>query len=103
MLEMAHRPTAIFASNDDMAAGVLTAAHELGLSVPDDIAIAGFDDSDLARLVWPPLTTIRQPARALAHAAAKILTEAKETGGQRLDHELVVRASTVPAGPQTRV
>ena len=100
MLELAVRPTAIFASNDDMAAGVLTAAHELGLSVPGEIAIAGFDDTDLARLVWPPLTTIRQPTRALAHAAAKMLIDAEETGGQRLNHDLVVRASTTANSPK---
>ncbi|GGI86379.1 LacI family transcriptional regulator [Polymorphobacter multimanifer] len=95
MLTMARRPSAIFASNDDMGAGVLTAAHELGLAVPGDIAIAGFDDTDLARLVWPPLTTIRQPTRELAHAAAKMLIDATDTGGQQLDFELVIRGSTV--------
>ncbi len=97
MLRGARRPTAIFASNDDMAAGVLTAAHELGLAVPDDVAIAGFDDTDLARLVWPPLTTIRQPSRALAYAAAKMLIDATETAGLRLEHELIVRGSTLAA------
>ncbi|WP_426164821.1 LacI family DNA-binding transcriptional regulator [Sandarakinorhabdus sp. DWP1-3-1] len=99
MLAAAERPTAIFASNDDMAAGVLAAAHELGLPVPGDIAIAGFDDTDLARLVWPPLTTIRQPTRALAYAAAKMLIDAVEPGGQQLGHELIVRASTMGPGP----
>jgi LacI family transcriptional regulator len=94
MLSGADRPSAIFASNDDMAAGVLAAAHEHGLSVPDDVAIAGFDDSDLARAVWPSLTTIRQPVRELAHAAAKLLIDKGGHTGQLLRHELIIRGST---------
>lgn len=105
MLAPAHRPTAVFASNDDMAAGVLSAAHELGLSVPADVAIAGFDDTDLARLVWPPLTTIRQPSRALAYAAAQMLIDAAASDpeaplGRRLEFELIARGSTVATTQQ---
>jgi len=88
-------PTAIFASNDDMAAGVLAYAHGLGLDVPEDLSVAGFDDTALASLVWPPLTTIRQPVRDLAYTAASLLFGADETViHQRLPHELVIRAST---------
>lgn len=94
-LKLGKPPTAIFASNDDMAAGVLAHAHGLGLDVPQDLSVAGFDDTELASLVWPPLTTIRQPTRDLAYAAASLLFDKK--GGaihSRLQHELIVRAST---------
>lgn len=97
LLKLAEKPTAIFASNDDMAAGVLSYAHRVGLDVPQDLSVAGFDDTPLAQLVWPPLTTIRQPVRELAYAATERLF-ADEAGAvhQRLQHELVVRGSTAP-------
>jgi LacI family transcriptional regulator len=92
---LAKPPTAVFASNDDMAAGVLAHAHSLGLDVPEDISVAGFDDTALASLVWPPLTTIRQPVRELAYAAAGLLFDGEEAViHRRLQHELIVRAST---------
>src|SRR5262245_29892577 len=69
------RPTAIFASNDDMAAGVLAVAHSLGLGVPDDLSVAGFDDAPLASQVWPALTTIRQPISAMSAKAADLLLQ----------------------------
>ncbi|HWU01952.1 MAG TPA: LacI family DNA-binding transcriptional regulator, partial [Novosphingobium sp.] len=56
-LGLKHPPTAIFASNDDMAAGVLSIAHGRGMELPRDLSVAGFDDTTLARTVWPPLTT----------------------------------------------
>lgn len=92
------RPTAIFAGNDDMAAGALAAAHEADIAVPEALSIAGFDDSDLARAVWPPLTTIRQPVRQLAYAAADLMLSGKAVVQQlTLEHELKVRATTGPA------
>ena len=95
LLRLRSKPTAIFASNDDMAAGVLSYAHRIGLDVPQDLSVAGFDDTDLAQLVWPPLTTIRQPTRDLAYAATGLLFGADEGAiHQRLPHELMVRAST---------
>jgi LacI family transcriptional regulator len=63
------RPTAIFASNDDMAAGALATAHRLKLDVPADVSIVGFDDTPLATTVWPALTTIRQPVSQLTRLA----------------------------------
>lgn len=88
-------PTAIFASNDDMAAGVLAHAHSLGLDVPQDLSVAGFDDTQLASLVWPPLTTIRQPMRDLAYTAASLLFEGRGAPlHRRLQHELIERATT---------
>jgi LacI family transcriptional regulator len=95
LLKRAKRPSAIFASNDDMAAGVLSYAHRIGLDVPEDLSVAGFDDTPLAQLVWPPLTTIRQPVRELAYAAATQLFAGDEAAvHQRLQHDLVVRGST---------
>ncbi len=98
LLSLDARPTAVFASNDDMAAGVLTVAHARGIGVPDDLSVAGFDDTPLAQLVWPPLTTIRQPTRDLAHAAASLLFERVDgVEHRRLQHDLVVRGSTARA------
>ena len=95
LLDLQNPPTAIFASNDDMAAGVLTVAHRRGLSLPGDLSVAGFDDTALASQLWPPLTTVRQPTRELAYAAASLLFEAQgENVHRRLPHELVLRAST---------
>jgi LacI family transcriptional regulator len=98
LLARASRPTAIFAGNDDMAAGALSVAHELNIAVPGQLSIAGFDDTDLASAVWPPLTTIRQPVRELAYAAADLmLGEKPQTEHVTLGHALIVRSSTGPA------
>ena len=67
------RPTAVFAANDDMAAGVIFQAHEAGLRVPDDVSVAGFDDILLAGRIWPGLTTIHQPIAELGSRATEIL------------------------------
>jgi len=67
------RPTAIFASNDDMAAATVAIAHRRGLDVPSDLAVVGFDDAPLATTIWPELTTIRQPVTAMAGAAVELL------------------------------
>lgn len=98
LLAGASRPTAIFAGNDDMAAGALAVAHELDIGVPEELSIAGFDDSDLAAAVWPPLTTVRQPVRELAWAAADLLlADSRPRDRLTLDYNLIVRASTGPA------
>jgi LacI family transcriptional regulator len=92
LLVLPSPPSAIFASSDDMAAGVLATAHRLGLDVPGQLSVAGFDDTDLAAVVWPPLTTIRQPVRDLAYAATDLLLSGRSEQVQ-LDFELVSRAS----------
>ncbi|WP_404338013.1 LacI family DNA-binding transcriptional regulator [Sphingomonas sp. MMS12-HWE2-04] len=98
LLQRLPRPTAIFAGNDDMAAGALAVAHESDISVPEALSIAGFDDSDLAKAVWPPLTTIRQPVRELAYAAADLMLSGNAPQQDvTLDHKLMVRATTGPA------
>jgi LacI family transcriptional regulator len=69
------RPTAIFAANDDMAAAAAAHAHRLGLDVPEDISIAGFDDTSIAASVWPALTTVHQPIAAMARTAVDLVYE----------------------------
>lgn len=96
LLDMPEPPTAIFASNDDMAAGVLAEAHTRGIDVPTRLSVAGFDDTTLARTVWPPLTTIHQPMAELAHTAAEILIAGGEISHRRLPHQLIERASVAP-------
>ncbi|NOX23374.1 MAG: LacI family transcriptional regulator [Actinobacteria bacterium] len=66
-------PTAIFACNDLMAVGALSAAHELNVSVPDELSVVGFDDIDLAQFTVPPLTTVAQPRAELGAAAVNVL------------------------------
>lgn len=98
LLDRPDRPGAIFAGNDDMAAGLLAVAHELNIDVPGTLSIAGFDDSDLAAAVWPPLTTVRQPVAELARAAARLLLSPEPPVDRiTLDYRLIIRASTGPA------
>jgi LacI family transcriptional regulator len=96
LLDLPNRPTAIFASNDDMAAGVLAVAHDRGMNVPAELSVAGFDDTTLARTVWPPLTTIHQPMAELARTATEILIAGGDITHRRLPHTLVERASVAP-------
>jgi len=103
LLALGRPPTAIFASNDDMAAGAIAAAHRRGIDVPRDLSVCGFDDSPLATTIWPELTTIRQPTAELTERAfAMILEEISNRSGDaaprstQLDHLLVARASAGP-------
>lgn len=73
LLSLPTPPTAVYASNDDMAAGVVTAAYRKGLAVPHDLSVAGFDDTEIATNIWPPLTTIRQPISEMAAQAIRLL------------------------------
>lgn len=90
------RPTAIFASNDDSAAGVMAACARAGLKVPDDVSVCGFDDSWIARSVWPYLTTVHQPVEDMGRTAASLLLrrDDPECGLRQLDYHLIVRDST---------
>ncbi len=99
LLQLSPRPTAIFAGNDEMAAGVLQAARQLGVRVPEDLSVVGFDDFEIARRLWPSLTTIRTPTREIGRlAVARLMGVEDETRDQkdRLP-SLVVRESTGPA------
>lgn len=99
LLDLAQPPSAIFASSDDMAAGVLAAAHRRGVRVPEQLSVAGFDDTALAGVVWPPLTTIRQPTREMGYQAADLLLMGDDAPVEQREvpFELVVRDSTGPA------
>jgi LacI family transcriptional regulator len=109
LLVLPDRPTAIFASNDDMAAGVIHTATEMGLSVPRDLSVAGFDDSALATRIRPALTTIRRPVRAMARlAASKLIATIEDRPndarmGVFLEPDLIIRASTRSIDPAARV
>ncbi len=93
--DLGGEPDAIFAFNDELAIGAMAAVRELGLSIPGDVAIAGFDDSYVAQLVWPPLTTIHQPIAAMAFKAVGIIASSAEMNGSDmwLPTNLIVRGS----------
>lgn len=96
LLDLPEPPTAIFAANDDMAAGVLAVAHDRNIDLPGQLSVAGFDDTTLARTVWPPLTTIHQPMAELARTATEILIAGGDITHRRLPHQLIERASVAP-------
>ncbi len=73
LLDLPERPTAIFASNDDMAAAAVAVAHRRHLDVPKDLTVCGFDDTDFAQSIWPELTTIHQPIAQMSRTAVDML------------------------------
>ncbi len=108
LLAMAPRPTAAMASDDAMAIGMLRAAHEAGLRVPEDISITGFDDIGLAAFSTPSLTTIRQPVEAMAACAVRKMLDqlqgvpdVEDQHFTQLAPELIVRESTGPVRPRS--
>jgi LacI family transcriptional regulator, galactose operon repressor len=101
LLDLPNPPTAIFASNDNMAVGTLRAARERELSVPNDLSVVGFDDAELASIVTPSLTTVRQPLAELGRTAVSLLMrmidrQRVEALRVELATRLVVRDSTAP-------
>jgi LacI family transcriptional regulator len=105
LLSRPNPPSAIFASNDDMAAAAISVAHRRGLHVPADLSIVGFDDTSLATTVWPELTTVKQPIAAMAEAALDLLLgdlRSRRSGSphggnvRALEHALIVRESSGP-------
>ena len=102
LLKGKNPPTAIFAANDDMAAGVLRVANRLKIDIPGQLSLAGFDDIALARQVEPALTTIRQPLVQMAERAALMLTKGNGNNKDSQDAEVIpavikIRESTGPA------
>jgi LacI family transcriptional regulator len=93
LLNLALPPTAIFASNDGMALGVMSSAQRRGLRIPQDLAVAGFDDTSAGRMHWPPLTTVRQPFEAMARHAVSLLI-GKTVKQPEMVHDLLIRGST---------
>jgi len=106
LLSMDNRPTAIFAANDDMAAGVIVAAYRNNIKVPDEVSVMGFDDSELAERIWPTLSTIRQPLIKYGEQAVEYLVNRagsktktdveKPSWTDILDYEFILRESTGP-------
>jgi alanine racemase len=102
------RPTAVLSMSDAAAAGVLQAARSLGLSVPADLSVVGFDDLPVTQFTDPPLTTVHQPVRRKGEEAAAMLLEAIGTGAsgeaavehRTLETRLIVRGSTAPVRPR---
>ncbi len=94
LLQRARRPTAIFAVSDLIGVGVLRAAHELGLRIPEDVAVITFDGTRESEFSWPSLTTVRQPVEAMAAEAIRlILDPSPDRAHRRFDTELIVRRS----------
>ncbi|HEY0114176.1 MAG TPA: substrate-binding domain-containing protein, partial [Allosphingosinicella sp.] len=104
LLDLSPRPTAIFASNDEMAAGVVHAARDRGIDVPRELSVVGFDDTPIAAHIWPPLTTVRWPIVSMARAAAYKLVGGNGTKAEAPEPSLfissLIRRSSVaaPAG-----
>nr|WP_247710250.1 substrate-binding domain-containing protein [Qipengyuania huizhouensis] len=109
LLRRTPQPTAILAQNDDMAVAAMAAVRDCGLSVPGEVSVAGFDDSEVARTAWPQLTTIRQPVLQMSWDATDRLISSLEADSKgdpensssyaRLvnhPHKLIVRGSTAP-------
>jgi LacI family transcriptional regulator len=107
LLSMPEPPTAIFASNDDMAAAVVGVAARKGIDVPGQLSVAGFDDTHTATTLWPQLTTVRQPIADMAGAAVDLLTAAINAEPDQdvaqtqrlLPCEVIIRDSSSPVAP----
>jgi LacI family transcriptional regulator len=101
LLQMVPRPTAIFASNDLLACGTLSAAEQLGLRCPDDLSIAGFDNLEFVEHTAPALTTVHQSGYQMGATACRVLLERIADPGKApvrivLPTELRIRSSTAP-------
>jgi LacI family transcriptional regulator len=97
LLRESSQITALACANDDMAAGAMLALHRAGLEIPSAISVTGFDDTPMSEIIWPPLTTVRQPIKDLAERAVHLLFETKgQVHRQQVPHSLVVRESTAP-------
>ena len=99
LMRLDQPPSAIVASNDNMAAGVMFEMKERGLAVPDDLAVVGFDDTPVASQIWPPLTTVRQPIEAMArtateHLIAALAQSSAPPAPETFDCEVVIRGTT---------
>jgi LacI family transcriptional regulator len=105
-LAEARPPTAIVCANDDMAVGALFSAHRLGLAIPGEISITGFDDTPISEIIWPPLTTIHHPIKTIGYEAARLVMAEVNSGGlgselrcETIPHRLVKRDTSAPPHP----
>ncbi|WP_019586185.1 LacI family DNA-binding transcriptional regulator [Deinococcus apachensis] len=100
LLALPAPPTALFVANNEMMAGALAVIHELGLQVPRQLSLVGFDDARWAQYIHPPLTVVAQPVEAMAALAAEMLFKQLAGGSastpQVLEPKLIVRSSTAP-------
>jgi LacI family transcriptional regulator len=105
LLDLPRPPTAIMASSDDIAAGVISLAHERGLKLPDQLSVTGFDDFEIAQRIWPPLTSVKRPLETMADIAARqviaMLRPKREDQGfatrqVQVQGEVVLRQSVAP-------
>jgi LacI family transcriptional regulator len=105
ILDLEPPPTAVFASNDEMAAGVLQALHVAGQTPPDSLSVVGFDDFETATRVWPRLTTVRTPAREIGTLAAERLFEfgndEEEQGGPNQTSPRLIERDSTRRPPQS--
>lgn len=98
LLQGADRPSAIFSSNDDMAAAAIAVAHGMGLNVPRDLTVVGFDDTPVAVTIWPALTTIHQPVAAMGRAAVRLVLKQirrRDEGQARSGEQQVMKFTLV--------
>ena len=94
-------PSVICAANDEMAAGVISVLGTMGIKIPQEVAVSGFDDNDIARLIWPPLTTVRQSVVDQAYSATQLLLDRTTDEPRCIEHgvDLIIRQSTSPDHP----
>lgn len=102
LLQKNPRPTAIFAANDEMAAGVMMVAHQMGIKIPAELSVAGFDDTPVAQQIWPALTTVRQPIQQMAKKATELLIKqlrgkSVQLPASMLSSSVIMRQSTSDA------
>jgi len=102
LLTMPERPTAIFAANDEMAAAVIMVANKLGIAVPGELSVAGFDNTSISETMWPALTTVAQPFGEIARQAVDLIGKRRDKDNRMsatyvLPHEIILRESTGPA------
>ncbi len=94
--DLSERPTAVLCGNDALAVGAILRARKLGLRVPDDVSVTGFDDIDLAEIIDPPLTTVHAPHHRMGEAAARVLLALRE--GDRDQHSIKIETRVVLRG-----
>lgn len=100
LLGQGRPPTAIICANDEMAAGVYHSAAELGISIPGQLSVTGFDDSPVASQLWPPLTSVRQPVADMTGLAVRMVIDGAQRAGsgvEQFDAQIMYRASV--SGP----
>jgi len=102
LLDQRMAVTALACANDDMAAGAMLALHRASIGIPEQMSVVGFDDTPMSAIIWPPLTTVRQPIKQLAESAVHLLLQPERQSDEQppyevVPHELVIRESTACA------